>query len=233
MPTLYLIPNRISEDNSISLPSSVISAIKNLRLFFVEEPKSARSLLKQIDPEFPLRDSQFLDLNEHSKPNDIKEYSRLLNAQDAAIISESGCPCVADPGADLVLLAHGQNMDIVPLVGPSSILLALMASGLNGQSFAFNGYLPKDAGQAEAKLRLLEKRARDEGQSQIFMDTPYRNQSLFDQVLKVCSPNLYLCIALDLTGTEQWIKTKSIGEWKKTPPQLPKKPALFIINKLN
>ncbi len=228
MSCLYLIPNNISEDH-FDLPLNVAEAIVNIRLFFVEEPKFARRLLKQLNPDFPLQQCQFLDLNEHTKPAAIKEYIELLKQNDAGIISESGCPCVADPGADLVLLAHQQDVEIVPLVGPSSILLALMASGLGGQNFAFNGYLPKDQTQRISKIKNLEQRALKEGQTQILMETPYRNQSIFDELIRTLNPQTLLCVAVDLTGQEQSIKTKTIAQWQKSNIPLPKLPALFII----
>ncbi len=229
MPKLYLIPNAISDEGFDLLPAYIASSIKGLRFFFVEEPKSARRLLKQLDREFPIQDCQFLELNEHTNSSLLNGYLALLKKQDAGIISESGCPCVADPGADLVLLAHQVNIEIVPLVGPSSILLAVMASGLNGQSFAFNGYLPKDREGRISKIKLLEKRSRQDGQTQIVMDTPYRNQNLLEDLLSVCNPQTNLCIALDIGGAEQSIKTKTIGEWKKASSALAKKPALFLI----
>ncbi len=229
MPKLYLIPNSISEDGAHQLPAYIAGIIKGLRVFFVEEPKSARRLLKGLDKEFPLQECQFIELSEHTDPQALSSCLSLLKKQDAGIISESGCPCVADPGADLVLMAQKANIEIIPLIGPSSILLALMASGLNGQNFAFNGYLPKDREGRLSKIKLLEKRSRQDGQTQIVMDTPYRNQNLLDDLLATCNNQTNLCIALDIGGAEQLIKTKTIGEWKQHPPALPKKPALFLI----
>lgn len=226
---LYLIPNRISEQIS-DLPT-LGAIVAHIRTFFVEEPKSARRLLKELNPNFPLQECRFLDLNEHTKPAQIQEYAQLLKTEDTGIISESGCPCVADPGADLVFLAHQNGVEIVPLVGPSSILLALMASGLNGQNFAFNGYLSKDKVERTARIKTLEKRALQEGQSQIFMETPYRNQSLFEELLAVLSPQTLLCVACDIQGKDQLIRTRTIHEWRKSNIQLPKHPGLFIINK--
>lgn len=227
MPKLFLVPNAISENNT-GFPAYPIG---HIRLFFVEEPKSARRLLKQINPNLPIQQCRFLDLNEHTKPAQVKEYLDLLKKEDGGIISESGCPCVADPGADLVLLAHQNNIDIVPLVGASSILLALMASGLNGQNFAFNGYLPKDQTERLAKIKSLQKRAQQEGQSQIFMETPYRNQNVFDDLLAALDEKILLCVACDITGKEQMVRTKTVREWRNANIPLPKVPALFIINK--
>jgi 16S rRNA (cytidine1402-2'-O)-methyltransferase len=225
---IFLIPNTIAQDDS-RLPAGLAAAIAHVRLFFVEEPKSARRLLKQLNPDFPLQQCQFFDLNEHTKPAQIKDYVTFLQKEDGGIVSESGCPCVADPGSDLVLLAHQNNIEIVPLVGPSSILLALMSSGLNGQSFAFNGYLPKEQSERIKKIKALEKRALQEGQTQIFMETPYRNQNMFDDLIKNLEAKTFLCIACDIQGPQQLIRTKTVEQWRKSNLSLPKAPALFII----
>jgi 16S rRNA (cytidine1402-2'-O)-methyltransferase len=230
MGKLFLIPNLITEEG-FGLPANIGPVISHVRTFFVEEPKSARRLLKHLSVDFPLQECKYFDLNEHTKPEQIREYAALLKDKDAGIISESGVPCVADPGADLVLLAHKSNIEIVPLVGPSSILLALMASGLGGQNFAFNGYLPKDGPARTIKIKALENRAIHEQQTQIFMETPYRNDVILEDLIEHCDKRTQLCIALDITGPDQFIKTKTVGEWKKTPCPLPKKPALFIISK--
>ena len=223
-------PNAIAE-NMFNLPMENVQIAGHVRVFFVEEPRSARRLLKQLDPGFPIGQCRFFDLNEHTKPVQIKEYIDLVKTEDCGIISESGCPCVADPGADLVLLAHQNNIDIVPLAGPSSILLALMGSGLNGQNFAFNGYLPKDKAERLVKIKTLSKRAQQEGQAQIFMETPYRNQNIFEDLSASLDAKILLCIACDITGKEQFIRTKTVQEWRNANIQLPKKPALFIISK--
>ena len=200
-----------------------------MRVFFVEEPKSGRRLLKNLNPQFPLGDCRFFDLNEHSNPKQIHEYAKILKKENCAIISEAGCPCVADPGADLVFLAHQNQIEIIPLVGPSSILLALMASGLNGQNFAFNGYLPKDRHERAQRIKMLEDRSRKEKQTQIFMEAPYRNQSILEDVLAVAQEGTHLCIACDITSPHQIIKTMNIKEWKKNPLNFDKKPTLFLL----
>ena len=232
MPKLYLVPNNINDDALNSLPAGIAGAIKDVRVFFVEEPKSARRLLKALDPQFPLADCRFLDVNEPTSTQDIHGYVKLLKEGDSAVISEAGCPCVADPGAELVSLAHQNLVDVVPLVGPSSILLALMASGLNGQNFAFNGYLPKDGQARVQKVRWLEERSFKEKQAQIFMETPYRNQSLLEDILSTAQDKTLLCIACDITGAHQAIRTMSIKEWKKQPSVLEKRPALFLLQKM-
>jgi 16S rRNA (cytidine1402-2'-O)-methyltransferase len=232
MPKLYLVPNTISETSINLLPDYIAREIKDVRVFFVEEPKSGRRLLKSIDAQFPLSDCRFFDLNEHTNPKQIQEYAKLLKEGNSAVISEAGCPCVADPGADLVFLAHQNQIEIVPLVGPSSILLALMASGLNGQNFAFNGYLPKDKQERIQKIKMLEERSHKEKQAQIFMEAPYRNQSILEDILAVAQDKTFLCIACGITGPHQIIKTMSVKEWKKTPLNFDKKPALFLLQKL-
>jgi 16S rRNA (cytidine1402-2'-O)-methyltransferase len=229
MPKLYLVPNSISETIANDFPDNIIRAIKDVRIFFVEGPKASRRLLKSLDAQFPLGDCRFFDLNEHSNAKQVQEYAKILKEGDSAIISEAGCPCVADPGADLVFLAHQNQIEIIPLVGPSSILLALMASGLNGQNFAFNGYLPKDRREKARKIKMLEDRSLKEKQAQIFMEAPYRNQSILEDILAAAQDKTYLCIACDITGPHQIIKTMSIKEWKKNPLDFDKKPALFLL----
>jgi 16S rRNA (cytidine1402-2'-O)-methyltransferase len=237
MSKLYLVPNTINEEShrlsgagGNLLPDYIAQAIKDVRVFFVEEPKSGRRLLKSLNAQFPFSDCRFFDLNEHSNPKQIQEYADILKEGDCAIISEAGCPCVADPGAELVFLAHQNKIEIIPLVGPSSILLALMASGLNGQSFAFNGYLPKGRPERTQKIKMLEDRSLKEKQTQIFMETPYRNQNVLEDILAVARENTHLCIACDITGPAQTIKTMSIKEWKRSPINIDKKPALFLID---
>jgi 16S rRNA (cytidine1402-2'-O)-methyltransferase len=230
MPKLYLVPNSINEEGGNLLPDYIARQIKDVRVFFVEEPKSGRRLLKSLDANFPLGECRFFDLNEHSNLQEVQGYVKILKEGDCAIISEAGCPCVADPGADLVFLAHQNKIEIIPLVGPSSILLALMACGLNGQNFAFNGYLPKDRQERTQKIKMLEARSLKEKQTQIFMETPYRNQSILEDILAVAQERTHLCIACDITGPHQMIKTMSIKEWKKTPINIDKKPALFLID---
>jgi len=231
MSKLYLVPNGINGASANYLPDYITQEIKNVRTFFVEEPKSGRRLLKSLDAQFPLGDCRFFDLNEHTNPKEVHDYVKILKENNCAIISEAGCPCVADPGADLVFLAHQNQIEIIPLVGPSSILLALMASGLNGQNFAFNGYLPKARPERAQKIKMLEDRSLKEKQTQIFMEAPYRNQGILEDILAVAQDKTQLCIACDITGPHQTIKTMSIKEWKKDPLNIDKKPALFLLQK--
>jgi len=230
MSKLYLVPNSIHETSGNLLPDYIARAIKDVRVFFVEGPKSSRRLLKSLDAQFPLSDCRFFDLNEHTNPQQIQEYTKVLKEGDCAIISEAGCPCVADPGADLVFLAHQNQIEVIPLVGASSILLALMASGLNGQNFAFNGYISRDRKERARQIRSLEERSHKENQTQIFMEAPYRNQSVLEDILAVAQDKTCLCIACDITGPHQIIKTMSIKEWKKNPLDFDKKPALFLLH---
>ncbi|MDE1921219.1 MAG: SAM-dependent methyltransferase [Candidatus Omnitrophica bacterium] len=229
MSKLFLVPNTISEERYDLLPEYIAPEIRGVRVFFVEEPKSGRKLLKNLDPAFPLRDCRFLGLNEHTSSHDIHSFIDILKKQDGAVISESGCPCVADPGSELVALAHQNRIEVIPLIGPSSIILALMASGLNGQNFAFNGYLPKDRTQRIQKIKQLQERSSKEKQAQIFMEAPFHNQSLLEDILASCRDNTRLCIACDIAGPHQSIKTMSIEAWKKSTVELDKKPVLFLL----
>ncbi|MCB9772120.1 MAG: SAM-dependent methyltransferase [Candidatus Omnitrophica bacterium] len=225
---IFLIPNSISEQYD-QLLSAAALGIEHLNVFFVEEIKSARRLLKKINPSMQIDECVFFALNEHTPLEETRKNFMKVVDQDIGVISESGCPCVADPGADVVLLAHQQGCEIIALVGPSSILLALMASGLSGQNFAFNGYLPKDRGERIRKIKDLEKRSTSEKQTQIFMEAPYRNQNVLEDILQNCQGSTLLCLAVDLTTPTQMIKTCTISEWKKQKIDINKKPALFLL----
>jgi len=230
MSKIYLVPNTLTDDAKADcIASCVAQAIAHVRVFFVEEPKSARALLKKLNPQLVLSDCQYIDLNEHTQLRDIEQRLADLGGQDAAIISEAGYPCVADPGADLVRLAHQQGIKIVPLTGASSIILALAASGLGGQNFAFNGYLPKDKDDRLKKIRMLEKRSSLEKQTQIVMETPYRNQQMLEDLINVCNAQTLLSVASDLTGPAEMVKTATIAQWQKMGIQLQKKPTLFLL----
>ena len=227
---LYLIPNTLTDEaKSDSIASTVAQAIGHIRVFFVEEPKSARALLKKLNPDFPLSEFRYIDLNEHTLIREVEHQWAEVGDQDIAIISEAGYPCVADPGAELVRLAHQKGIAVIPLTGASSIILALAASGLGGQNFAFNGYLPKDKDERLKKIKVLEKRSHTEKQTQIVMETPYRNQSLLEDLISVCNAQTLLCVASDLTGPLQMIKTASVAQWQKMGMKLEKKPTLFLL----
>ena len=227
---LYLIPNTLNEEVSIHvLPAYIGPAIEHVRFFAVEEDKAARWVLKKINPQISFDQCVFVKLNEHTKPQDVEKIFQEAGNQDIGIISEAGCPGVADPGAELVSLAHRRNWEVIPLVGPSAILLSLMASGLTGQNFCFHGYLPKEKELRIQKLKMLEKRSSLEQQTQIFMETPYRNENLFADILNSCQAETLLCVACDLTAPTQFIKTLPIKEWKTKKISLNKRPAIFLL----
>ena len=231
---LYLIPTALSPENIETIPLYVSPAVRHIRHFLVEEEKSARRFLKKIVPDLPIQECELFNLSEHTREDELNEYLAKWKGKDIGILSEAGCPCVADPGADVVLWAHENNVEVIPLVGPSSIMLALMASGLNGQSFAFHGYLPKDKTERIKKLKTLEQKSERDHQTQMFMETPYRNDALLQDILENGRPETMLCLAADLTLPEQWIKTMTIGEWRRSKiPSLNKRPALFLIQACN
>lgn len=227
---IYLIPTLISEDSPKGiLPPYISEIIGSLRVFIVEDEKGARAFLRKADPAFSFEGCVFFVLNEHSSAKEAEEIFKNIADKDAGVLSESGCPCVADPGADIVWLAHKHNREVLPLVGPSSIILALMASGLSGQNFAFNGYLPKEKEARLQKIKGLERRAQTESQTQIFMEAPHHNQNLLNDILSTCDAETQLCVACDLTGADQLIKTLPIKLWKKENISIHKKPTLFLI----
>ncbi len=229
---LYLIPNLISDESSVDIiPAYVAQAIAHVRHFFVEERKSAEKLLKRLKVAFAFADCEVFLLNEQTSPKDIEQAFGNIVDKDIGVIAEAGCPCLADPGADLVLLAHRRGMEVVPLVGPSSIFLGLMASGLNGQNFAFHGYLPREQAARMKRIKDLEKRSGIEKQTQIFMDTPYRNRTVFQDILASCERGTRLCVASDISSPSAYIKTLTIHEWQKIEPPIHKKPALFFLLK--
>ena len=230
---LYLIPNTLGEcDLEQVLPSVNFKIIKEIKHFIVEDVRTARRFLKKVDKEINIDELQFFTLNKHTSPEEISGYlSPLKTGSNVGIISEAGCPAIADPGAEIVRIAQVKNYRVVPLVGPSSILLALMASGFNGQSFAFTGYLPIQGNERIQTIKQLEKRAQHERQSQLFIETPYRNMKILEDILNTCQPNTQLCIACDITLESEYIKTKSIAEWKKEKlPDLNKRPCIFLIS---
>ena len=230
---IYLIPNTLGgESVNDILPADVQKIATGLRYFAVEEIKSARRLLRKMDRSFPIDDSQFFIINKHTKESELmKILMILIKGENIGIISEAGCPGVADPGAELVALAHTQNIKIVPLVGPSSILLAMMGSGMNGQSFAFNGYLPIDKGDKKSALKNFENLSSSKNQSQIFIETPYRNNKLLEDLLQILQANTHLCIATDITLPTEFIKTFRVADWKKIKVDLHNRPTIFIIHK--
>ena len=230
---IYLIPTPLSEDDASSFVNPHNYAIiEKLRIFVVEELRTARRFLRKLSSDFPIDDCQFHILNEHTIATiNLDEILKEANGKDIGLMSEAGLPCIADPGSEFVALAHTKNMTVIPLVGASSIFMTLMASGLGGQRFAFHGYLPTDKTDLTASIRKLEQQSRTEQQTQIFMETPYRNMQLLEMLLKHCRAETLLCIACNISGKEEYIKTKTIVEWKKsTLPQLHKKPTVFAMS---
>lgn len=231
-PALYLIPVTLGEtEMSRVLPSYNAEVILQIKHFIVEEVRSARRFLKKVDCNIQIDDLAFYPMGKHASPELFASYLRPLEqGESVGVISEAGCPAVADPGADVVAIAQRKGLRVVPLVGPSSILLAVMASGFNGQSFAFNGYLPIEPGERTKRLKLLEQRVYAERQTQLFIETPYRNAKLFAEILRTCRPQTRLCVAAGLTCAEEFIRTRTIQEWKRHPlPDLSKIPAIWVI----
>lgn len=227
---IYMVPVTIGDnDYRKVIPDKVLSIIRSLRLFAVEDLRSARRYLKLIDKDFPVNDTTFQELNEHTNESEIGHYlDPVLKGSDMGIMSEAGLPGIADPGSLLVSLAHRKKIKVIPLAGPSSILMALISSGLNGQNFTFNGYLPVKPGERVSKLRELERKSRD-GFAQIFMETPYRNQRMLDSIIASCNSETQLCIAVNITLPDEFIKTMTIAEWKKNLPQINDRMAVFIL----
>ena len=230
--TLYLIPVPLGPTApQESLPANVLAAIRPLTHFVVEQAKTARAFLKAAGTDLPLQELQLQELNEHTKANELDHLLEPLRVgHDVGLLSEAGCPAVADPGANLVALAQKENIRVVPLIGPSSLLLALMASGLNGQRFAFQGYLPAKEAERTKMLRDLESESKKHQQTQIFIETPYRNRAMFDAILQVCQPMTRLTVATDLTLPGESVLTRTIQAWKKqTPPETERRPTVFLL----
>ncbi len=228
---LYLIPNTLGESSIDSvIPQESKGIITRIKHFIVEDVRTARRFLKKVNKEIEIDELTFYTLNQHTQPEEIASFlAPMKQGHEMGIISEAGCPAIADPGAEVVRIAQERDYKVVPLVGPSSILLALMASGFNGQSFAFVGYLPIKPGERAKELKRLENRAYNEQQSQIFIETPYRNMKMLEEILTVCQPNTKLCIAADITLETEFIKTLSVKAWKKQLPELGKRPCIFIL----
>ncbi len=227
---LYLIPTIIANDTQTQvIPGQVIHALTSIKHFLAEDVRTARRYLSSLKLYPSIEELQFEVLNKETPPETIEQLMRpLVQGFNLGIISESGCPGVADPGALAVAYAHTQGFQVVPLVGPSSILLALMASGLNGQQFAFNGYLPVDANDASKKIKELERESKLRNQTQIFIETPYRNNAVFMHLIKNLSPNTRLTVALDITGQQEVITTQPVSLWKSKSVEWPKTPAVFL-----
>ncbi|MBQ2367593.1 MAG: SAM-dependent methyltransferase [Bacteroidaceae bacterium] len=214
------------------LPQHNIEIIKEIRHFIVEDVRSARRFLRQADAQFDIDGSTFFELNKHTLPNDIAGYlAPLVQGKPMGVISEAGCPAVADPGADVVAIAQRKGLKVVPLVGPSSIILSVMASGFNGQSFAFHGYLPIKPDERARKLKQLEQRVYSEDQTQLFIETPYRNGKMIEDIIKNCRPQTKLCIAANLTCDDEFVRTRTVKDWRGKAPDLSKIPCIFLLYK--
>lgn len=226
---LFLIPNVIADATQEEvIPHSVKQKLTSLQFFLVEDIRTARRYLSSLKVMESIEALSFEVLNKDTQHAEIPKLLKpLMEGNDMGLISESGCPGIADPGALAVAYAHQHNIQVVPLVGPSSIVLAIMASGLNGQRFAFHGYLPIDANDAAKAIKELERESKVKNQTQVFIETPYRNNSIVNHLFKSLSPTTLLCIALDVTGTQESIKTKSIKDWKAEKPSFAKHPAVF------
>ena len=232
---LYLIPTTLGEEGDPNdvLPQTIKRSIDFIDDYIVENEKTARKFIKSIQPTKVQASLRLSSLNKHTE---VSEHSKMLQAclegKNVGLMSEAGCPGVADPGAVIVKLAHEKGIQVVPLVGPSSILLAIMASGMNGQSFAFNGYLPIDKDDKKAALKNFENVSFTKNQSQIFIETPYRNNKLLEDLLQILQPNTHLCIATDITLPTEYIKTFRVSDWKKTTVDLHNRPSIFIVHKM-
>ena len=230
---LYLIPTTLGENEPLEvMPYSVRKMVELIDHYVVENEKSARRFIKKITPKKSQPSLTMMKLDKYTEELETRSYLDVCEQGiSVGLLSEAGVPAVADPGATIVKLAHEKGIQVVPLVGPSSILMALMASGMNGQNFAFNGYLPIDKADRKKAIKELERLSKDKNQSQIFIETPYRNEKMFSELKATLTPNTLLCIAADITLPEEYIKTYTIADWKRQSPDLHKRPAIFIIQK--
>ncbi|SFN79078.1 16S rRNA (cytidine1402-2'-O)-methyltransferase [Bizionia echini] len=230
---LYLIPTTLGDTNPLDvLPVTIKNTIESIDIFIVENEKTARRFIKSIAPEKKQPSLELFLLNKFTEFTELPEFlNPCLSGKNVGLLSEAGCPAIADPGADVVKIAHAKNIQVVPLVGPSSIIMAVMSSGMNGQSFAFNGYLPIDKQERKAELLRLERLSFQHNQSQLFIETPYRNNAMLEDICKVLHPETDVCVACDITLPTEFIKTQSVQAWKKNSADLHKRPALFIIHK--
>jgi len=231
--SLYLIPVTLGEtEHRRVLPEYNREIILGIRHFIVENIRTARRFLKKTEPSIVIDDLTFYELNKHTSPDDVATYLLPLEkGESIGVISEAGCPAVADPGADVVAIAQKNNYPVVPLVGPSSILMSVMASGFNGQSFAFNGYLPIDGAERTSMIKKLEGRIYTENQTQLFIETPYRNNKLAEELVRTCRPTTRMCIASNISCDDESIRTRTMKSWAGKLPDMNKKPTIFLIYK--
>lgn len=232
---IYLIPSLLNDEAVETIPSYIMAAVKDCQVFFVENERTARRYLKKIwkvclpGQEIVIDNYEWFTIDKAEEELQSIFRQKINEHKNVCIISEAGCPGVADPGQGLVSVAHDMNVEVKPLVGPSSILLALMASGMNGQRFQFVGYLPKNDQERTKAIRQLETESQKNQCTQIFIETPYRNNQVIESILRACKPNTRFCIAVDLTGKDEWIRTKRISEWRKEKFDIQKKPAIFLL----
>jgi 16S rRNA (cytidine1402-2'-O)-methyltransferase len=231
---LYLIPTTLGNNEPLEvLPFSVKKIVEQTNHFIVENEKSARRFIKRLCPKKSQQNLVLYSLDKYAQEFEVQHYLDVCEqGVNIGLLSEAGVPAIADPGASVVSLAHQKNVKVVPLVGPSSILLAMMASGLNGQNFAFNGYLPIDSKERQQAIKRLEKLSKEKNQSQIFIETPYRNNKMFEELLRVLTPTTKLCVAVDITLVTEYIKTNEVKQWKFEKKDFHKKPMIFIIHKM-
>ena len=230
---LYLIPATLGDSKiEAVIPESVKNIVNSINHYIVENQRTARRYLKKLGIKTPIDKLTFYTLNKHTLPDEINNFLQpVFQGKNVGIISEAGCPGIADPGSEIVKLAHQKNIRVIPLTGPSSIFLALMASGMNGQNFAFVGYLPIKKDEKLKRIRFLENRSFAENQTQIFMEAPYRNQHLLNDILKTCQNNTLLCLSVNITLEKEFIQTKTISDWKKNIPDINKIPTIFLLHK--
>lgn len=230
---LFLIPTRLGDNPPLEvLPISIKKIIEDLDFYIVENEKTARRFIKRVSPSKSQPSLKLQVLNKYTTENERNTFlNPCLEGISLGLLSEAGCPAIADPGADIVGLAHQMDIKVVPLVGPSSILLALMGSGMNGQSFTFNGYLPIDKSERKSKLKTLERLSSEYNQAQIFIETPYRNMKMLEDLISTLHPNTRICVACDLTLPTEFIKTNTVSDWKHNKEDFHKRPAIFIIQK--
>lgn len=226
--TVYLIPSMLHEEGIQSIPSYITAIVKQCQVFFVENERTARRYLKILAKELIIDDYEWFKMEINEEASDAFR-KKIKEGKAIGIISEAGCPGIADPGQQLIAIAHEMNVEVKPLVGPNSILLALMASGLNGQQFRFAGYLPIRDNERNKAIKDLETDSVKRNSTQIFIETPYRNNQMMEALCKNCNPSTKLCVAVDLTGQNEWIKTKTIAEWQKNRPDIHKRPAIFLL----
>ena len=229
MSTLYLIPSLLSEDAVDCIPSYLLDAVKSCKVIFAENERTTRRFLKKLDKSIVIDDFEWHTIHKAEQETLQAFRTAIQSNKNIAIISEAGCPGIADPGQYLIAEAQRMKCHVKPLVGPSSILLALMASGMNGQHFEFVGYLPVDPNERNKKIKELELSSEKNGSTKIFIETPYRNQAMLDSILKQCQGKTNVCIGIDITGSNESVLTKSVTDWKKSPPILPKIPVIFLI----